>query len=531
MFKKTFNSINASWPFLIGLFLGIYFIALNITGKSFTHFPGDLGDGRFNNYILEHAHKYFTGQIHTFWDAPFMYPAKDVITFSDNLLGSAPFYSIFRIIGFDRETSYQWWFLMMFILNFTSCYFFLNWCFKNKYSAVLGAMVFTFSMALQSQMTHSQTFPRFPIPLAFWMCCLFKNEMNPKYFFLALLFVIYQFYCGMYLGFMLSVFIAVFLIVIIINRRDILKTKIKNKKWLATIAASVVLNILIILPLMIPYMSRAAEIGVSTYGTARITIPRIESFFFSQPGSLFWDFLANTNVKYPAYWDYQIFVGGVAMLCIFIFGIFILIKIIKKDSFEKLPANGYLSIICITGLIISILFIRFGYFSLYAIIYIMPGFGSMRCITRVINVELIFFAFATAFVFNLVLKKQNMFSILIFILAAGLFIADNYYKEGSSYRTKKRVTQNRVNLLIEKMKNLPKGSVVSYEPEKVTDSSYIFHIDAMLAAQSLGLKTVNGYSGGVPKSYIPYCEKMTAKTREDYFNSVGLKIDTVYVIH
>ena len=38
----------------IGLFSCIYFFAFNIIGSSYEFFPGDLGDARFNNYLLEH---------------------------------------------------------------------------------------------------------------------------------------------------------------------------------------------------------------------------------------------------------------------------------------------------------------------------------------------------------------------------------------------------------------------------------------------------------------------------------------------
>jgi hypothetical protein len=457
-----------------------------------------------------------------------MYPAPNVITYSDNLLGSAPFYSIFRFLGFDRETSFQWWFVVMFILNYSCCYFFLNWCFKNKYAAVLGAMVFAFSMALQSQMTHAQTFPRYPIPLAFLMCLLFMRDLKPIYFFFALFFVVYQFYCGIYLGFLLSVPIALLLIFIYMHKRDIFLQKFKSKKWSRMIIASVILNIIIFLPLMIPYITNG--MGHNSYGSIVSTIPTIKSYFFSQGGSLFWNFLNATCNKYTAWWDHQIFPGGIAMICILIFSFFIIAKIINKNSFGKISIDYSLIILFITGLITFLLFLRFQNFSFYKIVKNLPGFGSMRSITRIINIELIFFAIATAFVFSILLKKQNIFSVLIFIFLAGFLIADNYYKEGTSYRTEKAVSQKRVDNLIAKMKNIPKGSIVSYEPDQYDDAGKC-QIDAMLASQTLNLKTVNGYSGNSPAAYSPFWFQLNRKAREDWFKSIEFKPDTVYVVH
>ena len=56
--------------------------------------PGDLGDARFNNYILEHFHRFLTGQEPSLWDLPSMYPYRNVlalpITISEQV-GSIPF--------------------------------------------------------------------------------------------------------------------------------------------------------------------------------------------------------------------------------------------------------------------------------------------------------------------------------------------------------------------------------------------------------------------------------------------------------
>src|ERR1043165_2325664 len=101
---------------LIPLFLlaaGIYFVPLQIYHTDFAKVPGDYGDARFNNYILEHGHNFLTGKVKQYWNAPFMYPYPNVIALSDNLLGTLPLYSAFRIAGFDRETAFQLWLLCL----------------------------------------------------------------------------------------------------------------------------------------------------------------------------------------------------------------------------------------------------------------------------------------------------------------------------------------------------------------------------------------------------------------------------------
>lgn len=529
--QSILKIIKNSWPFLLGLILGIYFITFNITGKYFTHFPGDLGDARFNTYILEHAHKFLTGQTSSLWNAPFMFPEKDVITYSDNLVGTAPFYSFFRLIGFDREASFQGWFLLMTILSYSCSYFFLNWYFKNKYSAVLGALVFAFSMALQSQITHAQTFPRFAIPLAFWMGILFMDKLKPIYFFATLFIVVYEIYCGIYIGFMLSIPITVLLLLIIITRWKIFYNKIKDLKWVGMMVGSVIFNILIILPLMLPYFHRAQQTAFNNYENILVNIPTIKSHFFSQTGSILWKVFEKAGMDYPAWWDHQIYSGGIATICLLIFGFIFFAKIINTNFFHQVTINKSLIILFFTGLITFLFFIRFGNFSLYKIIFHVPGFAAMRAIQRIINIELIFFAIATSFVFNYILKKKKKFSILIFILFAGIIILDNYYKKDTSYRTNKQMSQARVNILLDKMKNIPAESIVVYEPEKKESNSFEYQIDAMLASQTLNLKTVNGYSGTSPVGYSDFWEKMNNNSLENWFKTKNYSSDTIYIIH
>ena len=112
-------------PFLL-LLVGLYFMPIAVFESNLSKMPGDLGDTRFNNYILEHGHKYLTGKIDNYWDAPFLYPYKNVTALSDNLLGTLPIYSFFRGIGADRETAFQFWLLTLFTLNFIFCFISLH---------------------------------------------------------------------------------------------------------------------------------------------------------------------------------------------------------------------------------------------------------------------------------------------------------------------------------------------------------------------------------------------------------------------
>ncbi len=110
--NKLIRKIIDHAPVWILFLLGLWLVILRPLGPHLALVPGDLGDARFNNYVLEHFFHWVTGLTRDYWDAPFFFPFHQTITFSDNLLGSAPLYALFRWTGLDRESAFQGWYLL-----------------------------------------------------------------------------------------------------------------------------------------------------------------------------------------------------------------------------------------------------------------------------------------------------------------------------------------------------------------------------------------------------------------------------------
>jgi len=524
------NFLNKNIYFFICLLISIYFLLLPIIGFKFEYFCGDMGDGRLCLYSLEHAYQFITCKIHSFWNAPFMYPDRNVISYSENFIGTSPIYSIFRILGCNSYNSYILWFLIISILNYLTCYLFLYKVIKNHISASLGSVIFAFSLAIQSQLTHPQVFTRFPIPLVFLMLVYFLNTQKPIYFFLAYLFWVYQMYCSIYLGCLLLFPTLIFSIAIMIYQKDVFKSLFKQRKWFISIISGNILNILLLIPLLLPYMQRAGGASINHYFHQIVnTVPTTKSFFFSQEGSLLWDFLSFHSKDYPAWWDHQIFPGIVAILCLFLSICIFVRKLYKKNEILFIDRRlfiPFLFTICIT----FILFIRYYNFSAYVFIYFFPGFNSLRSLTRIINIELLFFAFSVSFISALLLEKYKKYKILIFLVLLVILILDNFYYTNHSFRTNKEIAINRQLRLEYLLKDIPKGSLISYEPTTLKDPVYIYHVDMMLVSQSLGLKTVNGYSGGFTYDYREYSANPNSKTRTEWFTVSNCHPDTMYIL-
>ena len=99
------------------------------------------------------------------------------------------------------------------------------------------------------------------------------------------------------------------------------------------------------------------------------------------------------------FWEHQIFPGAIALISLILFMIIVLYKTYRSASGikDKLLTREWVMLIC--TVLTFLFFIRNDTNSLYRIVFEIPGFNALRVVSRIINVELIFFAFATASVF------------------------------------------------------------------------------------------------------------------------------------
>lgn len=187
------------------------------------------------------------------------------------------------------------------------------------------------------------------------------------------------------------------------------------------------------------------------------------------------------------------------------------------------------TMILVAAVITAALFIRVESFSLYRWVFEVPGFNSMRSMTRIINVELIFFAFFFAAIIAWLGTKARWTSVAIFAVALPLLCLENRVDPQFTSRTKKQKVQAARYELKAKMKHIPEGSVVSYEPDTIIGNLNYYHIDMMIAAQDLNLKSMNGYTARLPEDYIPYARSLKAEAREQWMHARKNK-ERVFVV-
>ncbi|MFN7912512.1 MAG: hypothetical protein ACK5QC_11865 [Bacteroidota bacterium] len=514
---------------LVGLLVGLCLVTFQIIGTNLGYYPGDLVDGRLNLYFLEHVYSYICGNVSSFWDVPFMYPEKNVLAYSDNLIGSSPVYILFRLLQFNSHHSYQLWYVSVTSINYLCAYYFLNYLFKNSQAAILGAFVFAFSLALQSQLTHSQTFPRYAIPMAFLAALKFQENLKLKYLLYALLWVVYEIYCVVYLGLMLAIPLGIYLALILFNAIFIEKKIQLNLRWLLKLSGTGLFILSLLILLMFNYLKRRNHAEYAHYLSVVDSVPTLTSYFYSQFGSLLWNSLSRIGETTKAWWDHQLFSGLITTVSYLIGFALVAWQLIKnKFNIFKLDHTFQLMFV---GLILFFIYLRVQHHSPYIAVYYLPGFSAMRSMTRIINIELLFFSICVAFIYLRFNSSNVLKNNILFYSIFTLLIIDNYFKPEYAHRSEVTSSLNRLKALDKVCEKLPPNSIISYEPQFIDiKEAKALHLDAMLAAQKFKLHCLNGYTGNCLSAFKNFMNYPSTENRKTWLKENVLNADTLYVI-
>lgn len=510
------------------LVIGLYLVPLKIYGPDLSNIPGDLGDARFNNFILEHDYQYFTGKQAHYWDAPFMYPFKNVIAFSDNLLGSAPIYVAFRAVNFDRETSFQLWLLTLFMLNFCCCYYALfKWSGDNSLSAT-GAYIFAFSIMLVGNIYNAQTFPRFMVPLIFYWCWKYVQDKKIIYFSGISLGIVFQFYCGMYLGFLLLYSLILFLVAYFIVYRDFsVFRQFKNRSILRNHLIVTILSLLVFYPLIQPYIEISKFVPKPYFNDVLQTIPTLRSYFFTSKAAVLWTCLSEHGMTINSWWCHFLFVGALPWISILLLPI-----VLWKKKLDDTGAKKFIGFLFISFFIGFMICLNINEFTLYKRVYELPGFSSMRSVNRIINTEIFLFILILVFVFKQLKASNKLLKVLITSLPV-LVIFDNLIDASEIKTYNKKEGQHRIEVVKNELKvyDNKKYKAIAFMPDSTENRNMVaLHLDVMLASQELYIPCVNAYSGHNPGEYNGFFVKTNRTYLEEWCNYNQIDISTIQQI-
>ncbi|MCL4562973.1 MAG: hypothetical protein M1281_20460 [Chloroflexi bacterium] len=501
---------------VIGLvfILGLWLVVIRPLGLHFTFVPGDLGDARFNNYVLENFYRWVTGLNRDYWNAPFFYPFPMTMAFSDNLLGSAPFYAFFRWVGFDFTSAFQAWYILGYCLNFAAAGYVLSRLGLKPLAVAAGAFFFTFGLPLLAQENHAQLLYRFGVPLGCYFLWMFYQEPRLIKLVALALCLVWQFFLTIYIGIFLSLLLAVLVVVLpfcfrvrTIWKRILLGPQRLIQAWNAARLPEKVLEMgailvlgLSLLALLWPYYKTSRIYGFSRdWDTVSIMLPRPQSYLLAD-NSQIWSSISKLVPDPVAPHEHQLFPGIAAA------GLLILGMVGRFDTPNRRIAWAHFAaMLVLVGLTLDI-----HGFSLYRFIWQIPGMNSLRAVTRIQLVLMWPLALFMAWVFDALIRwlgSKPYWTMSLVYLIAALLISESVFYHHTRYSIP--VSQARLDKLRQQIPvSLPKNPILFFK--NGANPFWAVEIDAMLVSQEMGMPTMNGYSGNNPPghTYTRNCSQL-----------------------
>ncbi|MBL1278670.1 MAG: hypothetical protein COA33_000220 [Fluviicola sp.] len=506
-------------PILV-FFFGIWYFCLRILGTGLEFIPGDLGDSRFINFLLEHGHQWLHGNVNNFWDANFMHPFKNTIAISDNMLGTMPIYSLFRSFGISVETSYQLWWIVICSLNFWSAFFVVKKWFNRWDIAIIVAWVFAFTIFNMGQLNYMQMMIRFMVPIAFYAATKMIETKEMKYFILYSFALIFQFYSVIYTGLFLLYFSVFYIFIFAIVKKEyFFFTYLFRKKNLLKTALTITLSVILMLLIIVPYLNIAEIIGYKTYPEVQAMLPTWKSYLFPNETTYSWTYLNRNFQPSDIYWLHYNFMGILHLLTLVSLPFLWVYWKIKKIRPSRL-----IIALSITVFIIFLFYFKFDNgFSLYEFVFKLPGMNSIRVMNRFIHVTIFMLLILFALFLLKIPKKWTPF---IFLLA----VFDNSFTTENLIRQDKLVVESRRVETIQLVKNNRSKSDLSFAIINPNEPPFMTHIDAMFTALELKFPTLNGYSSHGPVNHSVFFQQDNMEGLEKWLDYNTIKKEDVLIL-
>ncbi len=144
------GTLLAFWPALI---------------SSFEQLQIRSGDPTLVHYILEHSWRWAAGDAlsASFWDPPCYAPFENLSAHSDVMLGTAPVYWLWRLLGLAPGVAYQLWMITSFALIFVAMHLLLRRHLGTRpWPSAVGAFLVAYGSARLANFNSPQLFAVFP---------------------------------------------------------------------------------------------------------------------------------------------------------------------------------------------------------------------------------------------------------------------------------------------------------------------------------------------------------------------------------
>jgi hypothetical protein len=269
---------------LIGLatFVGVAILATYPLIRNMLHsLPGGLGDPLLNSTILawdaDRAKHAFQG----LWDAPYLFPHRRALAYSEHLLGVAIFTAPFDWLTGNAYFAYNVAFIASYALAGFGMFLLARDLWGRIDAALLSGLTFALTPYRLGQVPHLQVLMTGWMPIALWsLHRYFATGLRRWLAGFAAAFVLLGFSNGYYFYFFLLPTAAVVI-------GELLWPRLPRRRVLVDLLATVALAAIVVLPVALPYYQLQRDHGFARTTDEMRSMSAQLSDYFRVPGNGF----------------------------------------------------------------------------------------------------------------------------------------------------------------------------------------------------------------------------------------------------
>ena len=354
----------------------------------------DLGDHLYSIWTMSWELKKLFNGITGAWDTNIFYPHKLTLAYSENNIGSTILGLPVALFTGNIIFIYNFVFLLSFILSGFFSYLLIKHLTKNHFAGIIGGIIFTFSAFRFNHFGHIFILNMQWIPLCVLYLHKFFETQKNRYLFFFGIFFVFQWLSSLQNGLFLSVIVVCCFVYFAVQ-----STIYKNRAFIIKIAILFVVILILLIPLLSPYIQLGKNLGFKRNIMSLNTVANFKSYLT----------VPYNNKSYIKLNNFGMFCGENSLFlgftALFLSLIGILKYKIQKDQ-KLYIILVLLSIILSFGPVIKLWNISIP--NIYTIFYyFFPGFNSIRDTTRVAVITTLSLAVLAGFGLKQILATQS----------------------------------------------------------------------------------------------------------------------------
>jgi len=456
-------------------------------------------DPRFNHYLLEHAFRWMRGDaLHaSVWSPPFFHPAREVLGYSDAMLGLSWLYAPWRALGVSPYTAYALWLMALAALNAGAFYAAArSWLGVGHVAASVAACVFTFGMPRMAQLAHPQLWSHaFILLLLHGLVMAGRAAHNPEAnrglawrgWACVVAGAAGQFYTAFYPLWFAGLGLGFALLVTLFSR--------EGRVWLGRMVrqraawAALVALVAVCWPLLRIYLDALAMAGPRSMSEVSDLLPAWRSWWYVGERNLLygwvferWPSLAPGTARH----EQVLSMGWVTSIA----ALAGLIGLARRAWWWRVTAFSLLALIAVT--------LRYGDMGSpwFLLAEVVPGASAIRAVARVGMTAMIPLCLGVAWAVERAQGRGRLGWLLVVLALAEqmspvIAVDVQPLREATAAMAESLdPAEGAVYVTVPVDRNYDRGE------------EYEFHIDAMWMGLEAGVPVVNGYSGLIPANWM-----------------------------